>query len=105
MVPVRRQSPVPWMQQVYVEFFVQPRTFVYCENTPQVCLDQHHDENVAILITDLQAVTLANSWAERVHTFDDDWAILLPSTQTPAQAWQGYNSIAEIAASSLPALI
>lgn len=105
VVPVRTQGPVPLMQQAYVEFFIQPRQLVYCEDTLPDCLQEHQSLDSTVLIVDLQAVETEASWGERLRVFDQDWAILLPSSAGTASPWVGYSSIKEIVLSSLPALL
>ncbi|MCW5874904.1 MAG: glycosyltransferase family 39 protein [Anaerolineales bacterium] len=105
LVPARTQSPVPLMQQAYVEFFTQPRSFDYCENTPQFCIEQNQSEPVAIILTDLQQIDTSENWASRILAFDEDWGILLPSTAGAANPWQPYSSFAGIVGSSLLAML
>ncbi len=104
VVPVRVQGPVALMQQAYVEFFIQPRQLAYCEDTLPACLEEHSDLDSTVLIVDLQSVAVEDSWADRLKVFDEDWAILLPSSPGAATPWVSYSSIKEIILSSVPAL-
>lgn len=101
VVPARTQSPVALFQQVYVELFVYPRAFAYCENTPQNCVEQHQDLNSTVILTDWKSIATSEDWGERLQTFDEQWGILLPSTGSQTQAWTPYGSIKEIAFSLL----
>lgn len=106
VVPVRVQSPLPLMQQAYVEFFIQPRQLIYCEDRPAECVAQYAAvPDAAVLLVDWPALPADAAGSARLEKFDDEWALLLPVNGAPGQAWPGYSSIGEIVRSSLPALL